>query len=202
MKYLKMLGIAAMAAMALAAFGVSTASATKLCEENKTASCTKHVGSGAIFTFSAENSTTLTGPFGEVIVTCTGSTFEASITGTGASGIPVTGNISSLAFTGCNRSVTALTATLGSLSIAHIAGTDNGTVSNNDTTITVTGVPFFGTCIFLTNNTDIGKLTGSLGFPTLDIAGTLPSWNKTCPSATWEGSYSYTGGTVFNVAAS
>jgi hypothetical protein len=45
MKDLKMLNLAAVAVMALMAIGASTASATKLCEENIETGCaTRHVG--------------------------------------------------------------------------------------------------------------------------------------------------------------
>jgi len=204
MKYLKMIGLAAIAAAALTAFlGAGTASATVLCETNVTSGCGTawDVNSGTPLTFSAEGSTTLTGPFGEVIATCTGSTVAGNTTSAGGAGT-VTGNITSLSFTGCNRPVEVNTATTGTLEVHSIAGKDNGTVTSNDTTVSITEIPFFGTCRFLTNNTDIGTLTGSLSEPTFDIAATIPSETSFCPSGTWEGSYRYTGTTKFIVGAS
>ncbi len=204
MKYLKMIGLAAIAAAALTAFlGAGTASATVLCETNVTSNCGTgwHVKSGTALNFSAEGSTTLTGPFGEVIATCTGSNVSGNTTNTGSGNETVKGNITSLTFSGCNRPVHVNTATTGTLEVHNIANSDNGTVTSNDTTVSITNVPFLGTCRFLTNNTDIGKLTGSLTQPTFDIAATIPSHNG-CPSGTWEGSYVYTGATPFIVGAS
>jgi hypothetical protein len=87
-------------------------------------------------------------------------------------------------------------------SIAHISGTDNGTVTSNDTTVTITGVPspFPSTCRYLTANTDIGTLTGSLTAPTFDISATIPSETEGCPNGTWSGHYLYTGSTPFIVS--
>jgi hypothetical protein len=203
MKYLKMIGLAAVAAAALTAFlGAGTASATVLCETNVTTNCGNswEVKSGSALTFSAEGSTVLTGPFGETIATCTGSNVAGNTTSTGSSATTVTGNITSLTFTGCNRPVHVNTATTGTLEVHNIAGSDNGTVTSNDTTVTITNVPFLGTCQYLTKNTDIGKVTGSLSAATFDIAASIPSENG-CPTGTWEGSYVSTG-TKFIVGVS
>jgi len=210
MKYLKILGLVAVVALNLMAFlGADAASATVLCEETPAADCsgTKVVAKSTNIVFSAENSITLTGPFGEVIAACTKSTAEGAIGNQGSTTETVSGNISKLTFEECGkRTVTVNSATRGSLEVHHISGTDNGTVTSNDTTVIIEGVPIFGTCRYQTANTDIGTLTGkdvaTGGAPTFDIAATIPhEAGSNCPNGTWEGSYEYTGTTNFNVAA-
>jgi len=211
MKYLKMLGLAAIAAAGLMAFlGAGTASATVLCETTPAAGsdCVEpwKVNAGVVLDFSAENSTVLTGPFGEVIATCTASTVQGELTAgqTGSTTTTPIAKITSLTWTGCGtRTVTANSATTGELEIHHETGTDNGTVTSNDTTVTITNVPIFGTCNYQTANTDIGTLTGRTttgADPTFDIAATIPhEAGSSCPNGTWEGSYVYTGTTTFDV---
>ncbi|MFL5898198.1 MAG: hypothetical protein ACJ76D_06995, partial [Solirubrobacterales bacterium] len=117
MNHLKILALAAIAAAALAAFlGAGTASATVLCENNQTTGCQKDVLVGAKLDLSAEDSITLTGPFGIVIATCTISTMEAELTSTGGSAATTIGSITKLTFEGCNRNVTSTTTT-GTLEI-------------------------------------------------------------------------------------
>jgi hypothetical protein len=208
MKHVKMLGLAAVAAAALMAFlGAASASATVLCENTPAAGtdCSSLVAKGTNLVFTGEGSTTLTGPFGEVIATCTESTVEGPTSNVGSTTETVKGSITKLTFNNCGtRTVTANPATLGTLEVHHIAGSDNGTVTSNDTTVTITNTPF-GTCTFLTNNTDIGTMTGTSktgGAPTFDISATIPHESSNfCPNGTWEGSYKYTGATNFNVAA-
>jgi hypothetical protein len=100
MKYLKMLGLAAIAAAALTAIlGAGTASATKLCENNQTANCTSHVVKGSTLKFTAESSVKFSGAFGIVFDTCTESTMEGPTTGTGGvDGVAVTVNVNTLTF--------------------------------------------------------------------------------------------------------
>jgi hypothetical protein len=208
MKYLKLLAFAAIAAVVLTAFlEPGAAPGAVLCEETP-ASGTDCAGpsvvaKGTNLVFSAEGSTALTGPFGEIIATCTESTVEGGIANAGSTTESVSGNISKLTFTNCGtRTVTANSSTLGTLTVSHIAGTDNGTVRSSDTTVTITNTPF-GTCRYLTANTDIGTLTGTAktsGAPTFDISATIPAETEFCPNGTWEGSYKYTGGTNFYVA--
>ncbi len=205
MKYLKILGLAAIAAAAqTASLGAGTASATVLCETNVTSNCGTgwHVKTGTELNFSAAGSIILTGPFGEVITTCSQSTVKGNTTSTGSASTTVTVNITTLSFNLCNRAVQVNTATTGTLEVHQIANTDNGTVTSNDSTWTIMNIPFLGTCRYLTNNTDIGKISGSLAGPTFDIAASILSETSGCPSGTWEGSYEYTGVTNFIVGAS
>jgi len=193
MKYIKMFGLAAITAAALTAiFGAGTASATTLCENSTTTSCTKHVASGTTLRFSAEETVKLTGPFNLLIDTCTVSNVEGPTSSTGKTepSQDVTGTLEVLTFESCTRTTTV--GTKGTLSVAHIVGTDNGTVRSTGATVTVHEIPGFGTCSFVTNNTDIGTLTGSLTGPTFDISATIPSQTPGWPSGTWSGKYIYT----------
>jgi hypothetical protein len=210
MKYLKMFGLAAIAAMGLMAFlGAGSASASVLCETTPVAGThcgtSWHVKAGTVLDFSGVGSTALTGPFGELIATCTESTVKGKTTNTGSTTESVKGTIEALTFTNCGeRTVTANPATLGTLEIHHIAGKDNGTVTSNDTTVTITKTPF-GTCTFQTANTDIGELTGRTATgkdPIFHISAIIPHESSNfCPNGTWEGKYEYTGTTTFDVAA-
>jgi hypothetical protein len=147
----------------------------------------------------------LTNAFGGVVVECNHSLLEGPTTTTGSSTETVKGNIKKLEFNECTHSVT--TKVLGSLEVHKIAGTKNGTVTSTGTTVTIHESPF-GTCQFLTNNTDIGTLRGkddasntTPGSPTFLIKASIPSEN--CGfNGTWEGSYRYSGATPFNVSAS
>jgi hypothetical protein len=209
MKYLKMLGLAAIAAAALTAIlGAGTASATKLCENNQTANCTSHVAEKSTLKFTAEDSVKLLGPFSIVIDTCTESTVEGPTTSTGGGeGVAVTGTVNTLTFGNCTRTTTVGKG--GTLSIQHIAGTDNGTVTSSGAEVTVHNVPVgfeSKTCIYATAETDLGTLTGlisggKIAAPTFDISATINSTNG-CPSGTWSGHYLYTGSTPFIVSTS
>lgn len=205
MRHPKTVGLAAIAAAAFIAFLVAgTASATVLCKTNVSSGCGSawDIASGKTLSFSAEGSTSLTGPFGELVATCTGSTMGGPTTSTGSSTATVTVGVSTFHYSVCNHAIT-VSLTTGTLEYHHIAGTKRARVTSNDSTFTIHGT-IFGTCNFLTSNTEIGTLTGTSetgGAPRLDLTGAIPSEN--CGfSATWEGSYKYMGTENFNVAAS
>lgn len=108
-------------------------------------------------------------------------------------GVPVTGNISDLEFTGCTNGWTVEVSAAGSLSVTWTSG-HNGTLISSGTTLTAVRHTIFGTftCRYLTNNTHIGTVTG--GNPaTLHVEATIPfhSGDGLCgkePSA-WTGDY-------------
>jgi len=223
MRNLKMLGLAAIAAAALTALvGVGSASATTLCEQNVTTGCTKHVAKETTIDFSAEDSIKLAGPLGIVLDTCTISTTNGPTTSTGSDeaggveGANVTGAITTLTFEGCSRKTTVTSTgtfktasgaedpTFGTLSITHIKGTDNGKVFSSGATVTIHELPNIvgnpATCAYITNNTELGTLTGSTTTPTFDISATITSETENCPSGTWSGHYKYTGTTPFTIS--
>jgi hypothetical protein len=104
MKYAKMLGLAAAAAMAVMAFvGASSASATVLCTTN--ANCTtshsewgEMYDSGDVITATATGAT-LTSSLADI--TCESSEIALRLTGTGSSSLSVDGETDTFSFTGC-----------------------------------------------------------------------------------------------------
>jgi hypothetical protein len=210
MKYLKTLGLAAIAAAGLMALlGAGTASATVLCETTVSpcpAGWDVVAGWHYHKTIEPGTSVVVTDSFGGLINTCTTGTITGTETNTGSSTTTVSGHDSIVSLgnvlTPCTRPVTTVTA--GSEEIHHISGTDNGTVTSTGMTLIIHSVPLFGSCQYSTSNSDIGTVTGTSttgGAPTFDMLGTLASENG-CPKGTLEGSYLYAGSTNFNVAAS
>jgi len=203
MKYLKMLGFAAVAAMALMAFvGVGSASAVTLCENNQATGCTSHVNSGQEVDVSAEDSIKLAGPFGITIDTCTESTVKGTTSSTGTdNATAVTITVTSLTFGKCTRLTTVSSG--GTLSITESGTAGNGTVTSNGATVTIHEIPFPfpATCAYSTNNTDIGILTASATATTIDLAATITHETANCPDGTWSGHYVSTGPTVVKAVA-
>ena len=173
MKYVKMLGLLAVAAAALMAFA-GPASATILTSP-----------AGTTYTGAIEATSTngeLHGSF--VTVKCTHSVAKGSVASHG--GAEVHGNVSSLTFTGCNYATTVGKA--GSLTIS-------GTNAVKSTGAEVSIHTSVGTCVFTTNGTPVGTLTE--GTPAvLDInSSKIPrtGGNFLCGSSgEWTGSYDLT----------
>jgi hypothetical protein len=195
MKYLKLMGLAAIAAAALMAFA-GTASATLL-----TNSSGATLGTGTTIAAENEGTVTLDPPFGAI--ECNESKVEGKTTNAGGTGVSVNGSISTLTFKSCNATVTVISN--GTLSITG-TGSNNGTLSSTGTEVTV---EFFGThCIFKTNNTGLGTVTGSTTTggktATLDISATIPRTGGRsgafCGStAAWTGAYKVTNPDFLNI---
>jgi hypothetical protein len=215
MKHLKMLGLAAVAAMAVMAFiGAASASATVLCENTPAAGtdCSNTVKINTSIDFSVERGTSviLTGPFGEIIDTCTGSTAKGPVTDPGGTTTTVKDSFETVAggeltFSGCTKTTTVITG--GTIEVHHITGTDNGTATSSGATVIIHNT-LFGECAYKTSSTDIGTITGQSATgaqPTLDVKAPLPAEKSksgvTCPNGVWEGSYEDTNTTLFDVAA-
>lgn len=202
MKYLKMLGLAAIAAMGLMAFvGAGTASATVLCTATETPCSAAHtisptndptmvatqVGTGILQEDKETNPATY--------VTCSGSEMKATSTKAGNSTETPTGEVTSLTWSGCTHTVN--TVALGTMEVHHIEGTDNGTVTSSGTQVTtnIIGV----SCTF--KGTDLGTLTGGTS-PVMDISATvdLVAGSFLCPEhATWTDTYNITSPTPLYV---
>lgn len=207
MKYLKMLGLAAIAAGALMAFvGAGTASATEL-------TCTRPAGTkamcqnGEILHAEAEGHAILDSIIGNI--EC-GSTVEIEQTGTGGAGETVTGAIRTLNFTGCTNGAVVSVLKKGTVEIhtdpndpEGVSGNGTLTSSGAEVTVELLGVH----CIFETKATDIGTLTGATTatnarkelthMATLDISATIPRTGGRSgafcgESAPWTGSYTVT----------
>jgi hypothetical protein len=195
MKYLKMIGLAAVAAMAMMAFTAGSASATTL--------EVKHVIQNGpvklVASLQAGTSAILKTTAGGSENTCTISNVEGTTsTYTGAS---VSGGLSSLTFGGpCTNPVTVHKA--GSLSVSHIAGSDDGTVTSANAEVTSysAAIGAYVNCKTGTG-THLGTLTGStLGHATLDVNAVL-NCGFFLPSAKWEGTYTVTSPTGLQVTS-
>jgi hypothetical protein len=197
MKHLKILGLAAVAAMASTALAASSASATTLevggVTQNSAVTFTMSMGTGT--------STVLARTDGSLANTC--STSTAHVTTSIVTGGRVTGPLSSFTFESCTRPLT--THKPGKLYIEHEAGTTNGTVFSEETQVTM-GTPF-GTVNCQTGaGTDIGTLTGATtaqnpsAHAKLDV-NAVTNCGFLLPSALWVGSYTVTSPTDLGVSA-
>ena len=181
MKYLKMLGLAAVAAMALTAFTAGSASATTLSVEG----VAKNSSVSLVSTLKSGTSAVLKDTAGFSSNTCTGSEVKGS-TASPYTGATVTGAVSTLSFSNCERTVTVHKG--GTLHVAWTSGT-NGTVTSSGAEVT-TGSPF-GTLNCKTNEgTHLGTLTGvKTGNATMDINAALSCSGI---SSKWEATYTVT----------
>jgi hypothetical protein len=182
MKCLKRFSLAAIAAGVLMAFaGAGSASATTLtCEGSACAA-------GANFHSESNVKAVLDASFGNV--ECN-STVQGEVTSATEASVKIT----ELKWTNC-FSDNVVTLAPGTLGITNIGGTKNGTVTSTRAKVTVEHV---GThCIYETNGTDIGTLTGTTttwGTPKFDISGMIPrvegrSGAFCGSSARWTGNY-------------
>lgn len=164
MKFLKMLGLAAVAAAALMAFaGAGPASATVVCKTQPTAGvCPSEwdypVGTKGKASLAAGTSAALQTTAGEVLVTCTASTVEGTSENTGGATSTVKSTLTALTWSGCSSTVKTLNPGTGELH--WIAGTNNGTLTTFNTLVTVN---IFGvSCSYGTGaaGTDMGTTIG------------------------------------------
>jgi hypothetical protein len=193
MKYVKMLGLAAVAAAALMAFvGASTASAAVLCSTTTT-SCDSVVPAGTKIGFESEESTSLkeTGAT-EPLDTCKKSKVTGELTSAGGASSNPTGPITTLDWEECTWTTTTIA--LGKLEVTGpLTGTSSGTVKS-DAEIKVTiSIPFFGSCVYgVTAGTSLGTLVEGkpATFAANAVASKLSGSSITCPStANWSGGY-------------
>jgi hypothetical protein len=166
MKYLKMLGLAAVAAMAMAAFTAGSASATTLEVGGKTTNASVLIKSS----LKAGTSAVLRDTFGVSQNTCTVSEVEGD-TNSPFTGATVTGAVDKLTFSSCDKPVTVHSR--GTLHISHVAGTTNGTVTSSGAQVTATGPFGYLNCV-TGAGTHLGTLTGkAAGSAELAINATL-----------------------------
>ena len=194
MKYVKILGLLAVAATALMAFA-GTAGATTITTG----------GTVAASTIEATNENTLLLTSNGLEVSCKHSAVAGSITSQGT-GKTATGPISTLTFSECNQHVVVVAN--GTLE-AHWTSGSNGTLTSSGATVTVNFTTIFGAvhCLYKTNNTDIGEITSApnhtTGHATLDITATIPveePSNGLCgATAIWHGQYKITSPTGLTV---
>jgi hypothetical protein len=191
MKYLKMLGLAAVAAMALAAFvGAGTASATVLCKTTSTP-CNSIYGKGTVLVTSLSGSNLIETTSGSTLTTCTGTSTKATIENAGGSTSTVVAPLTEMVASGCTGIVNTLK--LGTLEIHHITGTDNGTITGLFSEVTTA---LFGTtCTYGAGaGIDAGTLTGGES-PTIKVNEIVKkvAGGFVCPAEVrWTASYNVT----------
>jgi hypothetical protein len=208
MKYLKMLGLAAVAAMALTAFlGASSASATVLCTTTTTPCGTGWHIDELDASVAAGQSVTLRNTSGSIEATCTVATSKTTKVSTGSSSTTPVGKVEKAELTwgpinaGCTN--TTDTVAGGELEVHQIAGTHNGTVTATgfEVTVVLAGV---SCTLGLEGTKDIGTLTG--GAPAVmdvNVGVVKKAGSFLCPSTgVWEGNYTITNHTSAYVVAS
>ncbi|HEY5943196.1 MAG TPA: hypothetical protein VIT89_10085 [Solirubrobacterales bacterium] len=192
---LKALGLAAVMAMALTAYAAGSASATTL-----ELGGVKHVAQINVFMHLKTGTSAIwSRTDGSLANTCKESNiYFATNVGTGST---VTGPLSSLFFYTCDRSVEVHKE--GTLHIANISGTTDGTVSSSGAEVTV-GSPF-GTLTCVTGTgVDLGRLTGTDGTPSTHAemhVNAVLNCGFLVPSGTLKGTYIVTAPTNLGVSA-
>jgi hypothetical protein len=201
MKYLKMLGLAAVAAMALTAFiGASSASATVLCTTTSTPCGAEWHVDKIQSTLKKGTTAKLHSTGGSLEATCTESSSTANKKITGNSTETATGEVTAanLTWGGCSQTTDTLAG--GELEVHSITGSDNGTVTAKgfEVTVIIAGV----SCIFgAQTGVDLGTLTSGAN-ATLDINAVVKKTGGSflCPSnSVWEGEYVVTDHTTLYV---
>jgi hypothetical protein len=212
MKYLKMLGLAAVAAMGLMAFlGAGTASATVVCTTpNETNACAEawHEPAGTIWDASLDPGSTavLEATGGGLEDTCSESTVAGKQENTGSDTetvkvevpkeIKVTEKVvPGLSFGNCTKPTKVLNPE-GTMEFHWISGTDNATVTATGFEVTVEAVGGVS-CVYSAGaapGTDLGTATGgSMG--TIDVSAIVnkKSGSFLCPAdSVWTASYTIT----------
>ena len=183
MKYVKMLGLLAVAAAALLAFAGSASA-------DEATSPTKTVYTGSIVA-KAEGHAVLHNPIAKI--ECP-STVQGEIEKHGAGKGNVEGKISSLTFNNCTDSWHVTVVAAGSLAVdAYTATGGDGDVYSTGATVEATR---FGiSCRYATSGTTVGRLTGGKT-ATMDIEASIPfhSGSIFCGSGAtkWTGGYEVT----------
>ncbi|HET7509273.1 MAG TPA: hypothetical protein VFJ65_03395 [Solirubrobacterales bacterium] len=194
MRYFKTLGIAIVATAALTGFvGVGAASATVLCKVEPTGGNTGTKGTtcpeGSAYPSGTEihavvnGSVTFENPF--KTLECKKSTWTAATKQEGGASETVSATVGALTFGECSCELKTITP--GTFEFHWVPDTLNGTATSSGAEFTSTCSTIFGIvhCIFVSNATDLGTLTG--GYPAaLDIEGahlSRVSTNPICPES-------------------
>lgn len=187
MKFLKMPGLFALAALSLMAF-TPGAGATTFTSPAGTAY------TGEII-FVSEGHITIHNPI--VKIECESVAVQKKVE-THGSGVTGQSSLTSLAFAPCTNNWHVTQVSPGALEVHHLVGTNNGTVTSSGMTLEATR---FGViCRFITNNTDIGTLTG--GNPaTMHLEGALALHTNSSPLC-GPGPFKLTGAYKVNTPAS
>jgi hypothetical protein len=198
MRYLKILGLAAVAASALMAIaGAGSASATVLCSTtiepcpagqswpvNTVLDFSLGVGNSATFSETIESE--------EPLEECAASTLKMKITKPGNVNETVTGTIEEFTFGACKDPIKVLSK--GNFEIHKIAGTSNGTLTADGPVEVTIGAPIVGSCVYIIQS---GKSIGDIteGKPAIIHFNTVLNRivNPLCPeTAKFKGTYTLT----------
>jgi hypothetical protein len=153
MRYLKMLGLVAVAAAVLTALvGAGTASATVLCKNNlNTEKCSEPYAVGTVGTASLPSGSSAiieeVGPEGEALDVCNGSSVTETLQNAGSATTTVTGKVAASGITWSNCTFATKTISGGEAELHWISGTDNGALTAKGFEVTINTV-FFGTCVY------------------------------------------------------
>lgn len=201
MKYIKVLGLAAMAMALMAFVGAGTASATTLDNGNG-----EMLSAGSSIDASLVESAELTNTEGKLLDTCTTGTIEGVTENTGSATETVKGEVTkeNLTWGGC----TAITQTLGGGTLEiHWTEGHNGTVTGTtfEVTVNIAGI----SCNYGLTKTDsmvhVGTLDGSDTEPlmTINTVVVLRGGSFLCPSSgNWKAKYRVTTPTGLTVTES
>ena len=211
MKYVKLFGVAALAAAAvMALFGVGTASATALCSTTADpcpAGQKWPANTVVDFSIPPEASIVLKDTGGNELGRCGISTLKGKITNAGSATDTVTWPVEETTWGKCTFTTT--TVTLGKLEIHKIAGTSTGTVTADCAIEWTTTTGAFGSCFYgVAAGSDLGTITeGSGTGVTFHVNAVVTRFgsNFLCPSTTrMTGTYVLTSpsGTTFSVSSS
>jgi len=190
MKYLKMLGLTVVAAVALTALvGAGAASATVLCKNNlNTEKCSEPypVGTKGTASLASGSSAIIeeVGPEGETLDTCKGSTATETLQNAGSATTTVTGKVAASGITWSNCTFSTTTISGGEAELHWIAGTDNGTLTAKGFEVTINTI-FFGSCVYGLGSTmkDWGTIVGGApGSFTANAIVSKISGGVTCPT--------------------
>jgi hypothetical protein len=197
MRYLKILGLAAVAAAAMLSIaGAGTASATVLCSTTVEPCPPGQQWLNVTFDWSipAGGSVLQTDTTGEPINTCKESTAKWTMIKNGGANETVTGQDELTSFGGCTFTTTTLK--LANTEIHKIAGTSNGTVTADGVTEITINTVFFGSCVYgVKNGASIGDITE--GNPAMyhvnAVTWRLAGSNFACPETDrWTATYTLT----------
>ena len=204
MKQVKMLGLAAVAALGLMAMlGAGTASATELCSANASpceAPNTMYASGTAVSAqLKAGTVANLTNPISNV--TCKKSTTTGKTTNTGAKGVAVTGTTETLTFTEC-ETAGAVKCTVETVNLPYTDSITANGLGGGTLTVTkdLSGDPgakvvcgLVINCTFTTADASLGVTGGNpMAFAKAN-AITLTQNGVTCPSeAHWDAEYEVT----------
>lgn len=203
MKYVRMLGLAAVAALVtMASLGSGSASATVLCKTTPIPCpagwdwgvgteihATTGTGDSSVFATTAEST----------LATCAGSTIKGKTTTTGSATTTVKGNIEAMTFTECTGTVDVIAK--GEFEIHYVPKPDNKPNTRGELTVigtTVTVTTFGVSCVLGTGSgTAIGEMTSEEGTEAAEIhvKAILPKQEGSflCPGdVVWTTNYKFT----------